>query len=214
MKQIILFFDTETTGIRKNGFIPRVVQIGALLADEDGKTISELNILLQPEGFSGVPPQAANVHGFTTGMVQAFGVDRKNGLSTFFDLVENADILVAHNNEYDLDLMQIEIDCFSGKLRFDGHGIMPGHAEKWQEQLNSVQNFCTMQNTRDILKLPLSAAQASFFKDTGNDQQYKNPRLIEAYNHFFGKDFEGAHDAMADVRACRDVYFELHKLKA
>lgn len=206
MKQIILFFDTETTGIRKNGFIPRIVQIGALLADEDGKTISELNILLQPEGFSGVPPQAAAVHGFTTNHIQAFGVDRKNGLSTFFDLVENADILVAHNNEYDLDLLNIEIDY--RKQQSDGV------VAKWQEQLASVEHFCTMLNTREILKLPLSAAQASFFRDTGNDQQYKNPRLIEAYNHFFHKDFEGAHDAMADVRACRDVYFELHKLKA
>lgn len=206
MKQIILFFDTETTGIRKNGFIPRIVQIGALLADEDGKTISELNILLQPEGFSGVPPQAAAVHGFTSDHIKAFGVDRKNGLSTFFDLVENADILVAHNNEYDLDLLNIEIDY--RKQQSDGV------VAKWQEQLASVEHFCTMLNTREILKLPLSAAQASFFKDTGNDQQYKNPRLIEAYNHFFQKDFEGAHDAMADVRACRDVYFELHKLKA
>lgn len=206
MKQIILFFDTETTGIRKNGFIPRIVQIGALLADEDGKTISELNILLQPEGFSGVPPQAAAVHGFTSDHIKAFGVDRKNGLSTFFDLVENADILVAHNNEYDLDLLNIEIDY--RKQQSDGV------VAKWQEQLASVEHFCTMLNTREILKLPLSAAQASFFADKGIDQQYKNPRLIEAYNHFFHKDFEGAHDAMADVRACRDVYFELHKLKA
>lgn len=205
MKEIILFFDTETTGIRKNGFIPRVVQIGALLADEDGNTISELNILLQPEGFSGVPPQAAAVHGFTSDHIKAFGVDRKNGLSTFFDLVENADILVAHNNVYDLDLLNIEIDY--RKQQSDGI------VAKWQEQLSSVQNFCTMESTRDLLKLPLSDAQARFFADTGNDQKYKNPRLIEAYNHFFGRDFEGAHDAMVDVRACRDIYFELKKIK-
>lgn len=203
---MILFFDTETTGIRKNGFIPRVVQIGALLADEDGKTISELNILLQPEGFSGVPPQAAAVHGFTSDHIKAFGVDRKTGLSTFFDLVGNADILVAHNNEYDLDLLNIEIDY--RKQQSDGV------VAKWQEQLASVEHFCTMLNTRDIMKLPLSDAQASFFKDKGIDQKYKNPRLQEAYIHFKGYDFEGAHDAMADVRACRDVYFELQKLKA
>ena len=206
MKTIILFFDTETTGIRKNGFIPRVVQIGALLAYDTGETISELNILLQPEGFSGVPPMAAQVHGFTSDHIKAFGVDRKTGLSTFFDLVENADILVAHNNEYDLDLLNIEIDYQASQSS--------DVVARWREQLASVENFCTMKNTRELLKLPLSAAQASFFADKGIDQQYKNPRLIEAYNHFFGKDFEGAHDAMADVRACRDVYFELHKLKA
>jgi len=39
---------------------------------------------------------------------------------------------------------------------------------------------------------------------------YKNPSLQEAYRHLFGRNFVGAHDAMADVRACRDVYFALH----
>jgi hypothetical protein len=39
--------------------------------------------------------------------------------------------------------------------------------------------------------------------------EYKWPRLIEAYRHAFGKDFTGAHDALADVRACKEIYFWL-----
>ena len=202
---MILFFDTETTGIRKNGFIPRVVQIGALLTDDEGKTISELNVLLHPEGFDTVPVEASNVHGFTTEMVQEYGISREIGLMTFFELVDKADTLVAHNIEYDMDLMHIEIN------EFKGDHVMK---DLWRECIDKVQQFCTMQNSRDTLELPLSAAQASFFKDKGIDQQFKNPRLTEAYQHFFHKDFEGAHDAMADVRACRDVFFELHKLKS
>lgn len=38
---------------------------------------------------------------------------------------------------------------------------------------------------------------------------FKSPNLQEAYKHFFGVEFEGAHDAMADVRACKDVFFKL-----
>lgn len=207
---MILFFDTETTGVRRGGFVPRIVQIGALLTDKDGNTISELNILLQPEGFEHVPIEAANVHGFTTEKLKDAGVDRLYGLSVFFDLAKNAEILVAHNSEYDMDLLQIETDYY--KDRALDHE--KPRVEEWQQVLNNAKVVCTMLKSRDTLMLPLSDAQARFFRDTGNDQKYKNPRLSEAYQHFFNKDFEGAHDAMADVRACRDVYFELRKLVA
>ena len=206
---MILFFDTETTGIRKGGFVPRVVQIGALLTDDNGTTISELNILLHPEGFESVPQDAANVHGFTIEKIKSAGVDRLYGMSVFFDLASNATTLVAHNAEYDMDLLQIETDFY--KQRALDHE--QPRVQEWQEVIDKAQVYCTMLNSRDTLQLPLSAAQASFFRDTGNDQKYKNPRLSEAFQYFFKRDFEGAHDAMADVRACRDVYFELHKLK-
>lgn len=207
---MILFFDTETTGIRdwKNPtFLPRVVQIGALLTDNEGKTLAELNVLLYPEGFDTVPEVAANVHGFSFEMISKTGINRELGLETFFEIMDKADIIVAHNIEYDLDLLNIEIDYAREHAE---NQFVP---EAWAEVLNSKQAFCTMLNSRDLLKLPLSAAQASFFKDKGIDQQYKNPRLSEAYQHYFGKTFDNAHDAMADVRACADVYFKLHSLK-
>jgi len=207
---MILFFDTETTGLRdryKPSFLPRVLQIGALLTDDNGKTLAELNMLLQPEGFTEVAEAASNVHGFSYDLVTKCGIDRQIGLDCFFQLVNIADELVAHNAAYDLDLMQIEIDYT--KENADAGEYTAG---SWEQVLSEVKKSCTMEDSRDVLKLPLSDRQAFYFHDKGIDQKYKNPRLIEAYNHFFNKDFEGAHDAMADVRACRDVYFALKKL--
>ena len=204
---MILFFDTETTGIRKGGFIPRVVQIGALLTDNDGKTVGELNLLLLPDGFENIPVEASNVHGFSTDFVRKHGVDRYMALSAFFAMMEQAETVVAHNAEYDMDLLQIETDYYKDNQNDAMAGTI------WQDIINEAKVFCTMLNTRDLLQLPLSDAQASFFRDKGIDQKYKNPRLSEAYQHYFGKDFDNAHDAMADVRACRDVFFKLHSLK-
>jgi DNA polymerase III subunit epsilon len=40
---------------------------------------------------------------------------------------------------------------------------------------------------------------------------YKWPKLHEAHRHCFGKEFEDAHDALADVRACAKVFFWLQQ---
>jgi DNA polymerase-3 subunit epsilon len=37
--------------------------------------------------------------------------------------------------------------------------------------------------------------------------------LGEAYKHFTGKDFENAHNAIHDVRACLEVYFGIQDLE-
>lgn len=58
-------------------------------------------------------------------------------------------------------------------------------------------NFCTMLATTDMCAIP------------GKFGNYKWPKLIEVYSYLFNETFEGAHDAMADVRACSRVFFEL-----
>lgn len=59
-----------------------------------------------------------------------------------------------------------------------------------------LNKFCTMRKNTNVLKLPGSRG-------------YKWPKLIETYNHYFGRGFEDAHDAMADCRACMDIFFAM-----
>ena len=46
------------------------------------------------------------------------------------------------------------------------------------------------------------------------DYGFKWPKLTEAFRHFIGKDMEGAHDALADVRGCAAVFFAFEKMEA
>ena len=60
-------------------------------------------------------------------------------------------------------------------------------------------DFCTMLNTVEIVKIP-------------GRKGYKWPKLDEAYRILVDPDgFEGAHDALADVKACRKVFYNLKK---
>lgn len=57
-----------------------------------------------------------------------------------------------------------------------------------------IDKFCTMKAMTPVCKLH------------GNYGDFKWPKLQEAHKHAFGVEFDGAHDALADVRACARVY--------
>ena len=57
--------------------------------------------------------------------------------------------------------------------------------------------ICTLQESTDFCKLP------------GKYGKYKWPKLIELYTKLFNKGFDNAHDALADVIACKDCFFKL-----
>lgn len=63
--------------------------------------------------------------------------------------------------------------------------------ESWKHELTP---FCTMKAMTPICRLP-------------GPYGHKWPNLQQAHTHCFGTEFQGAHDAMEDVRACARVYF-------
>lgn len=197
----ILFFDTETTGIksyRNPGFVPELVQIGAILYDvESQRVLAEINLIVANPS-STVPLEASQVHGISTEMMHKYGQQLSLVDSLFAKLVTDADLLVAHNINFDLDIVKDNLNyshkIITDKLTAGGFGT-----------------FCTMASSSLILKLPLTPAQSRFFatKPASERPEFKDPKLMEAYTYFFNREFDGAHDAMADVRACKDVYFAI-----
>ncbi len=186
-----LFFDTETTGFANFGkpahdpSQPHLVQLGALLMDEGRAELGEINSLVKPDGWT-VPEQASNVHGFTTEQCEREGVPLESVLKPFIELAEQATFLIAHNSDFDELVMGAAF-----------------HRAKLSAHVMNKRIICTMKPATNVCKLP--------GKFRG---RYKWPKLEEAHQFFFGSTFEGAHDAMADVRACAKVFFELVDRKA
>lgn len=193
----ILFFDTETTGLPdKRSPVsathqPHVVQLAAILTEDDGTERASISIIVNP-GVA-IPEGASKVHGITDEVAAKYGVKPRVALTALRGLAMTADLVVAHNIEFDTFLVEVATD-----------------REGWPPHviLGMVRRFCTMEATTPILKLPPTERMvaAGFNKP-------KPPKLEEAYRHFFGKDLDGAHDALVDVRACRDVFFAVRALE-
>lgn len=179
-----LFFDTETTGVYdfksppSADHQPHICQLGAILTDVDGSTRGEINFLIKPAGWT-IPPEAEAVHHISQTDCESFGIDIRDALAMFKRLAGHAGLMVAHNINFDIGMLQRELHALGIEETF----------------LDEPDRACTMELTTPVLKLP------------GKYGDYKWPQLAEAYRHYFGEDFEGAHDAMADIRACRDVFF-------
>jgi len=184
---MILTVDTETTGKWVFGRPitapeqPRIVQLGAILADLSGKIKGELNLLIKPAGWT-IPAEATAIHGITTEDCEKYGIEIRSALGLFNMWIRYAPLLVAHNIDFDVNMVNSEVAKLGKSPILDG-----------------VQKYCTMKNSTNIVKIP-------------SPRGYKWPKLQETHKFLFNEDFEGAHDAMADVRACLRCYLELSKL--
>lgn len=176
---MLLFFDTETTGFHE----PHLVQLGALLTDDNGKEMGVLDVIIKPYGKS-VEPGALAVHGIDDLMRSNFGVSVDLAMRLFNDLCSKAQHHVAHN------------------AAFDQRVLVGVATEVEQPLLFTPQTLrCTMKESTPIVAIPNT-----------NRAGFKWPKLHEAYSFFFnGATFSGAHNAMVDCRACRDVFFALRQ---
>lgn len=183
-----LFFDVETTGLPKHWGAPvqqvenwpRVVQLGWLRYDNDGKLASEHSRIIRPEGFR-IPEKVAAIHGITTERALKEGEPLDDVLSDFTSDLDQAGLLIAHNLDFDRNILGAEL-----------------YRQKLHERFLRMPGICTMKDAKDHCRIPGRAG-------------YKWPKLEELHRYLFDESFDGAHDALIDTRACARCFFELHK---
>ena len=185
---MILFFDTETTGLPKNWKAPvtdldnwpRLVQLAYLVYDFDGNLIHSCNEIIKPDGFL-IPTEASNVHGITTETASQRGTDINDVFELFLIHLKRSKIIVAHNMAFDEKIIGSEL-------------IRLGY----ENVIVAKEKICTMLKTVDLCKIE-------------GPYGYKWPKLEELHRYLFNQDFEGAHDALADIQATAKCFWELIK---
>ncbi len=178
-------FDTETTGVPKFDLPvdhpqqPHILQLGMILCDENGREVQVHKVPIKPEGFE-VDERLVGDDGKKT----AFAV---NGLSNAFlnrygvPLKEALGLFRSLEEKAELKIAH--------SYRFDGFLLKTAHARAGVEPLfPAINKYCTMKAIADI-------------------RGSKWPKLVDIYKELTGKEPIDAHDALADVRMCKDVFF-------
>lgn len=184
---MILFFDTETTGVlgKKDTDItrsqnwPRVVSLAWAIVDAKQGVVAHAHRLIKPEGWT-IPKEATACHGITTEHASRLG---SPGAEVWNELLEairkyKPVLLVAHNLVFDLRMTLSEL-YRSGCPR---------------DEFAQIPTCCTLQNSIQFCAIP------------GKYKRAKWPRLEELHTKLFGVGFPDAHDAMIDVQALIRCY--------
>ncbi len=185
---MILFFDTETTGLPKDWKAPltdfknwpRMVQLAYIFTDNDGDVISQGDYIIKPDGYT-IPTESSAIHGISTERAIIEGIDLRFVLDEFYTLISKAEYLVAHNISFDEKIVGAEF------LR-----------NKMQDSISSKRKICTMKSSTDFCAIDGSYG-------------YKWPSLSELYYKLFHSNFEEAHNAAVDINATAKCFWELKK---
>lgn len=186
-----LIFDSETTGLplwkepSDHPGQPHIVDLAVELWDGED-LVDSLSCLIKP-GIP-IPPDMTAIHGITDEMVEAEGWSKADAVNGFMKLANKADVIVGHNVSFDIRMMRIEAARALG--------------EKWAPMQPS---FCTMRKSTNVCKILSERAR--------HPEDWKWPKLSEAYHHFFGEEFVDAHRAKPDCEAARRIYFHLMNME-
>lgn len=187
----VLVFDTETTGLptdrrapsSKTECWPHIVQLSYILYD-----VSANIIVAESDEFVSLPPGVAmsagskEQHGITEAQLRRKGQDVCHVLADFTRAVQSADRIVAHNLDFDRNV--VEAACYrSGvPLAFQSKPVP----------------YCTARNG-----VPLCAIWAT----RANGTKYlRFPKLWELHEELFNTRPGHLHDALADVLICLRCY--------
>jgi len=183
-----IFFDTETTGVPRNYKAPTT--------DTDNwPRLVQLGWILMDDGGNKlaqhdyiirpdgfeIPADAARVHGITTERALEEGHDLTEVIDEFMADFDKATFIVGHNISFDQNIVGAEL------VRLHRPDVM-----------TSKRTYCTMQAGTNFCKIP-------------GKYGYKWPKLMELYVKLFGHDFEGAHNAMSDIDATQECFWEMRK---
>lgn len=203
----IMVFDTETTGLPKSRKSllenteewPYIVQLSCLTYDTDTLQICSMsdNIVRLPEGFV-IDPFCVKIHGITSEMSQLLGCDRYDAIINFMVDFDKADLVIAHNMEFDKNVLLVEMIRENKESKenkeLDEHII--------DSFRHSIKMCCTMQEGLELCNIKRK------YKNSPNEY-VKFPSLSELHNYCFGYIPIKLHNSLNDSIVCLRCFYKM-----
>jgi DNA polymerase-3 subunit alpha len=193
---LALFLDIETNGLPiKNGYkFPkytclykyepsRIIAISWAIYNFKGKQKLLKTRLVKPDGWI---VTNTSIHGITVDQCMETGIPISNILDELRKDLNNVQVFVAHNVQFDYNILLSEI-------------YRTGTDTDMINRLESLEKACTSSQTKDLVKIPL--------KSSYSVTKYKMPSLPELYKHCFNKEMDGHHDPEKDVTNMAECFF-------
>jgi DNA polymerase III epsilon subunit-like protein len=175
---------------------PHIIQLAYILYDTENPGKSKIfNKYIDIEDDVIISAESLAIHHISKDKIQKMGSkDRakiQDALTDFLEDVKEADVVVGHNVAFDRKMIVSELLRLTKETNKDLNNDLI-------DMMINKKFKCTQEITRPICKL----------ENKNTTGQFKNPKLIEAYEHFFGcsPKQELLHDALIDAIITLRVY--------
>lgn len=210
----ILVFDTETTGLPKCKIVnyesqhlwPHIVQFSYVIYDTDTKIILKtFDKIIKMKNDISIPAESSNIHGITDVISRTKGVDINEVLLSFFNDMENINLLVGHNISFDINMLKIEllrIIYNKDNLLCDISVAKYNYLHKCLGYISNYKHiYCTLQDSIDFCNIKAV--------DKYGKTYLKYPKLSELHEKLFGNVPNNLHNSLNDVLITLKCFMKL-----
>lgn len=211
--ELVLIFDTETTGLfSKNERMeeqPYIIQFSFVVFDlKTMKTVKTFDEYIKIDSSVEIKPQITNITGITKEMCENKGISIETAISAFFEAYISCRYLVAHNLNFDKKMISIELKRNIHKIYEENPDIFMLFNEVFNH-MNGIKEFCTMNEGKHICNILIEKKTEKMPKKEEPKQFKKCPKLTELHEHLFGYKPENLHNSLVDTMVCMKCFLKI-----
>lgn len=199
-----LVFDVETSGLlpknkeeAKLEDYPYILQLSFVVFDTNGWKVTKTgNTYINVPQKIEISKKITELTGITREMCDK-GIQIQRALREFGKEYMECDIIVAHNINFDRQMIKTELERNKEYLEPAYRNLFDREFEKQ----NNKFNYCTMYGGKNLCKIEMT--------DSKGEKYYKCPKLVELYEHLFQMVPGNLHNSLVDTFICLRCFVKM-----